>query len=252
MMNKTMKPSTLLPRLSLVALATCLSIVTLSALPQRAQAQTLVPMVGGGAFVPFSALDITARAYADDFVFSSPQTFDQARVWLLDFSGDVALLDGFSGDLSWLIYDNNAGVPGNVLFSDTVSGAGITQTDTGVDLFGFRIFQLDFSMPSTTLGAGTYWFRIKENGPTDDFDGSDVFWLNGDGGGTGFDTMFGAPPLDPTGWTSQVPENRAFQFFASSSSAAPEPGTFALLALGMVGGIVARRSVGKTGKGEVA
>ena len=226
---------------SFLSVATCLGIATLAALPKTAQAQTLI--YDNGTFATTNAYQITSFATADDFVFGSTQTFDKVRVWLTDTTAPNNTLNTFSGTLSWLIRSNNGGIPGAVLGgnSGTVSGAAITQADTGVDIFGFRIFQLDFSLPSTTLGAGTYWFQIKENGLSDPDDGSEVLWLNA-GTSTGFNTKLDNNPVNPTTWTAGgVAENRAFQFYASSGGSAPEPGTFALLALGVVGGIVARR-----------
>lgn len=214
-----------------------LALLGLATLPHSAQGQTLI--YDNGPMAPTSAFDVSSDASADDFVFSSTQTFDRARVWLLDYTGLDSGLEAFSGTLSWLVRSNNGGIPGSVLFSGTVSGAAITLTDSGVDYpFGQRIFQLDFPLSSTTLSAGTYWFSIKENGLSDPEDGTWVYWLDA-GSSTGFETRADFNEVNPTTWSYySAPENRAFQLF---SSAAPEPGTLALLALGMVGGVIARR-----------
>lgn len=220
-----MKLSSRLPQFSVVGIAACLGIV---ALPTTAQAQTLIydngTITGGD-----NGLNITAFAIADDFVFDSTQTFDQVRVWIFDNTLPNNTLNAFSGTLSWLIRSNNAGIPGAVLGgnSGTVSGAAITQTDTGVDvLAGYRVFQFDFSIPSTTLGAGTYWFQIREGNLGTFGDTSHVFWLDTGNINTGF-----APKADnnvrtPTTWsfpTGPKP-NRAFQFLGPSNVTPELPG----------------------------
>lgn len=211
-----------------------LTLLGLAALPKAAQAQTLI--YDNGSFVTSNARGISDFAVADDFTFSGTQTFDQGRIWLLSTASSS--LGSFSGTLSWLIYDDNAGKPGSVLFSGTNSGAAITRTDTGANAFGGRIFQLDFPIASTTLGAGTYWFRAKEGALGDLGDGTTVFWMDSPSV-TGFSSQQDTDELNPTSWGS-IGRDRAFQLLTSSSSA-PEPGTLALVALGAVGGIVARR-----------
>jgi hypothetical protein len=220
------------------AALTTLALLGIATLPRVTQAQTLI--YDNGTFAPVNALSITSSAIADDFVFVSTKTFDQARVWVLANSAPNSL-NGFSGTLSWLIRSNNAGIPGGVLSSGTVSGGAITPTNTGVDLFGFRIFQLDFGISSTTLTAGTYWFSIKENGLTAAADGSNVFWLDS-GSSAGFDTRTDDNPVNPTLWFPPSPGigDRAFQFLGPAVSSAPEPGTLALLTLGSVA-LLARR-----------
>jgi hypothetical protein len=215
-----------------VKFAFCLTILScvMLANTHQARAQTLV--YDNGTFATTQAYNISAASIADDFSFSSSQTFDQVRVWLLDATPPNNTLNAFSGTLSWLIRSNNAGSPGSVLSSGTVSGGAITQTDTGVNATFYRIFQIDFAISSTTLTAGTYWFQIKENGLTDPTDGSPVAWLDA-GSSTGFATKFDSDPVNPTTWTAgSDAKNRAFQFFAT---AAPEPGTLALLAIGGTG-----------------
>lgn len=199
--------------------------------PLHAQAQTLIYdngtfSTGGSA----QGYQITSFALADDFVFTSTTSFNQARVWLVGLSN-------FSGTLSWLVRANNGGIPGSTLFSGTVSGASITLTSTG---FG-TVTQVDFPISSTTLGAGTYWFQVKENGLTDLSDGSEVGWFDSVSS-TGFDSKGDPDEVNPSTWTGSVPANRAFQFLSSSVGAsAPEPGTLAFIALGGVLVLIQRR-----------
>jgi PEP-CTERM motif len=216
-----------------LALST-LAMLTLSTLPQVAHAQTMI--YDNGTFTPSGGNNITSTASADDFTFASTQTFDQARVWLMDTSLPGNTIEQFSGTLSWFVYTNNAGKPGTVITSGTVSGASITTVDTGVDFSttvgSFRVFQFDFPVSSTTLTAGTYWFRVKENGLTAPNDGSQVFWLNS-GSSTGFGTRADTNPVTPSTWIFNNPTDRAFQLLGSTT--APEPGTMALIAVGGMG-----------------
>lgn len=41
-----------------------------------------------------------------------------------------------------------------------------------------QVFQIDFPVATTTLGPGTYWFRVKENGAGVPDDGSEVQWMS--------------------------------------------------------------------------
>ncbi|WP_309707667.1 PEP-CTERM sorting domain-containing protein [Armatimonas sp.] len=210
--------STLLKTLAVQAL------IGAVALPHAAHAQTLI--YTNGALSTGNAKNISSASIADDFVFSSTRSFDQVRVWLMDTSAPNNTLNNFGGTLSWLIYNNNAGLPGTIFASGTTSA--VTLTDTGLK-FGstFSIFQADFSVPSQTLTAGTYWFRIRENGITDGADFTSTFWMDS-GSSTGFQTVAGNG-VNPTTWGNNGATNRAFNFFASS---APEPGTLPFLALG--------------------
>lgn len=218
-----------------------LALLGVATLPNAARAQTLI--YDNGSFGTAGATSITAFSLADDFVLSSSSTFDLVRVWLMDFNTPMNTLEQFSGTLSWQIYNNNAGLPGTTLSSGTVSGAQITTTDTGANLSGNSIFQLDFAIPSQTLSAGTYWFRIKENGLNDDNDSSSVLWL-ASSAATGFETQLSGTVVNPTTWNSASPNNRAFQFYSSSSSVAPEPGTLAFLMLGGTLVLIKRRRMG--------
>lgn len=206
---------------------------------QKVSAQAT--LYNNGAFIASPGLDISSFAVADDFSFSSTQIIDAGRVWLLDSTLPNISLVTFSGTLSWFIYANNAGKPGTIINSGTVnSGTGLTQTDTGIDYLwlggpaGSRVFQIDFPVTSTTLTAGTYWFRVKENGINDVSDGSLIGWL-GSGSSTGFNIKVDSDEANPTAWNFGVfPQDRAFQLLGAST-AAPEPGTLSLLAIGGMG-----------------
>jgi hypothetical protein len=198
---------------------------------------TILPTVGG--------VDITGHATANNFAFGSTQTFNTARVWLLDQTVGHSSIDSFSGTLSWFVYNDSLitlGKPGTVIASGTVSGTNLTQTNTGLDYVSgvgaSRIFQMDFPISNTTLTAGTYWFSVKENSINAPSDGSLVAWLSS-GSITGT-TKFDTNPINPSTWNITGPYNRAFQLF--NSTAAPEPSTLALITMGGIGFVSRLRS----------
>lgn len=227
-----------------------LALLGLAALPHTAQAQTAV--YNNGTFTgATNARNISGFAIADDFVLASPTSFDAIRFWALDTA--PGLLGSFSGDLTWFIYSGSAGSPSpnaipstNIIASGTVSGGAITITNTGSLLGGnpnFEIAQLDFAIPSQNLAAGTYWLRLKEGTASSTNDGSLVFWLQTGAAITGNGFRADGNVVTPTTWGANgtsTTNDLAFQLLSGSSSA-PEPGTLALLALGIIGGVVARR-----------
>ncbi|WP_309714299.1 PEP-CTERM sorting domain-containing protein [Armatimonas sp.] len=226
-----------------------LTLLGLAALAPTAQAQTTV--YNNGTFGTANALTITDLTLADDFVLASPTSFDAIRFWAMD--GNPGLLGDFSGDLTWFIYSGSAGSPSpnaipstTIVSQGTVSGGAITITDTGSVLLGdpdFEIAQLDFSIPTQNLAAGTYWLRLKEGTAISTSDGTDVSWVDTGAANTGNGFRSDDNEVTPTTWnfnTTSTTVDLAFQL-RSSSAAAPEPGTLALLALGVVGGLIARR-----------
>jgi hypothetical protein len=105
----------------------------------------------------------------------------------------------------------------------------------------FEIAQLDFSIPTQNLAAGTYWLRLKEGTASSTNDGTTIFWLQTGAARTGNGFRSDSNEVAPT-WGSSATSTSvdlSFQLLSGSSSA-PEPGTLALLALGIVGGVVAR------------
>ena len=224
---------------------TALMLLGLVVLASSSQAQTVV--YDNGTFtIAIAASRMSDSAVADDFTVTSPTSFNGIRFWAVDNS--FSLFDNFSGDLTWYIYEGSAGSPSpnaipsiTILSQGTVSGSDITITDTGSLLLGnprFAIAQLDFLIPTQNLVAGTYWLRLKEGTDSFGYDGSPILWIRtGATIGNGF--RLDDDELNPTTWdrvgTSTTTD------FAFQLTSAPEPGTLALLALGIAGGLVARR-----------
>jgi hypothetical protein len=216
-------------------------------LPNTAQAQTTV--YNNGTFGTVNGRDISDFAIADDFVLASPTSFDAIRFWAFDIP--AGLSGNFSGDLTWFLYSGSAGSPSpsaipssTIVSQGTVSGGAITITNTGSLVAAnanFEIAQLDFSIPTQNLAAGTYWLRLKEGTASSTNDGTTIFWLQTGAARTGNGFRSDSNEVAPT-WGSSATSTSvdlSFQLLSGSSSA-PEPGTLALLALGIVGGVVAR------------
>jgi PEP-CTERM motif len=234
-----------------------LALLGLMALAPRAQAQGIV--YDNGTFGVTGAIRMSDLAAADDFTLASPTSVDAIRFWAMDNSFSV--FDNFSGSLTWYIYEGSAGSPSpnaipstTILSQGTASGSDITITDTGSLLLGNprgQIVQLDFSIPTQNLAAGTYWLRLKEGMDSSGFDLTPIFWISTGAANTGNGFRTDADEVTPTTWDTGGSTNTssngtsttsdlAFQLLSSSASA-PEPGTLVLLALGTVGGVVVKR-----------
>lgn len=209
------------------------------ALASAANAQ---PVDNGPFSTTGSAKNITAFAIADDFTVTAPGPFNSIRFWAVDGN---STLSSFSGTISWFVHENGPGnLPGVVVASGVSSN--VLVTNTGQELTGTPIFQLDFNTPTTTLTQNqTYWLRLKENGPTDPDMGSPIFWLERDGQ-TGNTYRADSNEVNPTTWTNDgdTTTDLAFELNRASvnvpGAAAPEPGTLALIGT-LLGGLAVRR-----------
>jgi hypothetical protein len=202
---KPVKLSSLLPRPSKLAIATCLGIATLTVLPQKAGAQANLTFSGGSG----TPLTMTIAA---PITYTITTTSPVAPFFIFQGVGDLFLTDtpsvtgtvtfSINGGAAQTIDIIGSGVTGGSLAADDVyifgSSPGVTTGDT--------VF--------LTAGAITTTTNIAAAAPANG--AFDTFIVEG-GGGDKISTL------------------------GSSSSAAPEPGTLALLALGTALGIVARR-----------
>jgi hypothetical protein len=92
-------------------------------------------------------------------------------------------------------------------------------------LFGY---QSDFSIPSLTLSAGTYWLALQNGASTD---GGGMFWNTNFGPSAAVSSQYGSVPSE------------SFTIFGSPT---PEPASWAmmLLGVGMIGFAMRRRNEG--------
>jgi hypothetical protein len=159
--------------------------------------------------------NLSEEVVANDFVLAGATRLTGAKVWLADDEeNDNGLLDGFSGELGWAIYENNAGVPGAIVESGRA--VALVQEDTGLQesVRGSDLFAVRFDLePPLTLPAGTYWFALHEGSWALAFDGTVVWWQQAS-------TPLGAmqasavDETNPAAWISGSADN-AFVLFAA-------------------------------------
>lgn len=209
----------------------------------QVQAQGVV-YDNGGYTGATDARNISDFAIADDFVVASSLTFDALRFWAVDFTPQP--FAGFSGTLSWFIYEGEVGATPNaiptatIVASGTVSGGQIVVTETGDLLNGtasLQIVQVDVTIPEVTLATNRYWLRLKENGPADPFDGFSVLWMETGGPITGNGYRADASETNPVTWNFSGTATTTDLAFQLRHSAVPEPATLLLSAVGL-GGVV--------------
>lgn len=226
-----------------------LGLIALTAVTPAVKAQTVV-YDNGSYSGATGAVGFSASAVADDFTLSSTTSFNAIRFWAFDIPS--GLHPNFSGDVSWFLYSGSTGqaspnaTPDNSsLFAQgTVTP---TVTDTGdFHLFNpnFAIGQLDFSIPTQTLAAGTYWLRLKEGAANAASDGTPVYWMQSGSPQTGNGFRMDSNPISPTSWTSatggtatskdlafQLVRNNNTVFSSANTAITPEaPGLIQLLA----------------------
>jgi hypothetical protein len=169
---------------------------------------------------PAGSLDMTGNNVAANFGLSAPATITDIRFWSWEGS------PGYTGSITWSIYQDNNGTIGATMFSETTSN--VSHTDLGNGGF-------DNDIPvSVPLGAGIYWLGLH-NGP-----------LSNDSNGhmlsaksmvlprlyapQTYDLAAGGP------WVSHGGDlDLAFALYGQQGVAAPEPST---LIVGGLGGLL--------------
>jgi hypothetical protein len=157
----------------------------------------------------------------DNFSFSSDNLVDGIDWVGAYFGGDPAAISSFA--LS--IFDDNAGQPGSLLFSETITGnAG--ETFVSISNNGSPTYSYSASLTSSFLAqAGeTYWLAIV---PTLDFPPQWGWYTSSEGDGVSYQDFFGN--------RSQLGTDFAFSLTGESPNV-PEPSAMlGLLSLGLLG-----------------
>lgn len=171
--------------------------------------------------------ETTAWIQAEDFTIAGGATINHATVYLAGSGG----IGAWDGSMTYYMFADVAGSPGSTLASGAVSP---TTTDTGTAwCCGGNAYAFDFDITPFAAGAGTtYWFGIHAS---TDFARDEIYWVTTDPtSGNGRESAGGT--LD--NWFNNGQEH-AFNLAANTN--VPEPGSIALLGLGLTGLAAIRR-----------
>ncbi|MBL8237040.1 MAG: PEP-CTERM sorting domain-containing protein [Bryobacterales bacterium] len=196
------------------------------------------PLYVNGAPTDTSGNEMTSYVQAEAFQLTSASTLTGARIWGFYF-GDLGR--GYLGSLSWQIYADASNQPGYMLYSGIATpllSGGTSNCCDGISI------QMDFSLPSIALAAGTYWLGLH-NGPMNETATEYFYWQTSAENGTGKGKEQAAP-FGNTAWVDNNLEH-AFELegFAQSESqgeGVPEPSTWILAGLGLAAGCARRRA----------
>jgi PEP-CTERM motif len=188
-----------------------------------------------------SADELSDILVAEDFPVASAATLTNLEFW--DIEGPTA----YNGSISWFIYSTVAGLPGTVLAQGSASTAGqITRTATvNTNVLGFAeyddVINLTTSLTAGSLavGPGTYWIGLHDGDISNISPFQDFYWETTANNATTFgvfDDLTTSPSWDTTS------QEHAFNISGSGSLATPEPGTVAMLAAGIAGLALLKKS----------
>ena len=173
-----------------------------------------------------SGNEMTQWIQSEDFKFASAQTFNQVTFW-----GFAEYGSSYTGNITWMIYNDNGGQPGTIQSTGNVAVPGVA---SGTTTWGPE-YVYTFNIPSFTAAAGAMYWLGLHNGDLTNTGRADFYWetTNGNGTATGHEW-----DLQGTGYWYDNGAEHAFQL---SSSPVPIPGALLLFGPGLLGLAAVRR-----------
>lgn len=202
-----------------------------------AQATTLVyrnglpDNTGGGA-------EMASYLEADHFTLGAAATVTNVRFWAFKGVGYGSPdPGGYNESIVWGIYQNSGSVPGTSVASGTANPSEVFRTTIIIDNVDYGdSYRYDFSIPSRSLGAGTYWLSLH-NGPLDSIDVSNLYWETSDDVGN---YAYKVPDFSGD-WIPYGGSTYAFELY--NGNPVPLPGAVWLLGSGLLGLIGLRKKL---------
>jgi hypothetical protein len=168
------------------------------------------------------SLDMTSNNVAANIAFGAPATITDVRFW--SWEGSL----GYTGSITWSIYQDNNGAIGATLISETTSNVSHTDLGNGG-------FENDIPV-SVALGAGSYWVGLH-NGPLSNDSNGHMLWaksmvLPRVYAPQIYDLASGGP------WGSRGGDlDLSFELLGQQGVAVPEPSTLIVAGLGVLFGL---------------
>lgn len=187
----------------------------------------------GPAVTSLGGPEITAQQQSTPFQLLQTSTITSFDFTSIDLGSGFA---GYAGSISWFIYADRNGAPGNVLAN--VAAVGAQRTLLGTDSYAgipANIYLNTLSVPALTLAPGSYWLGLK-NGPASLSGFNGFLWAQ-----VGAPGAAAQAQTQSSLGTSGLKLN--FDVYGSSFAPIPEPATFWLLTAAVATlGLARRRS----------
>jgi PEP-CTERM motif len=169
----------------------------------------------------------------DTFTLSANSTVGGFNFSVWEFQGDVLT------SVDWSITSEYSG--GTLYGSGTASGKNLTDQFISVNQYGYDIDEIHVTGLNVPLSATTYWLNLQNAVVPS---GNPVYWDENYGVGCkGDDGMGGGCPSQASNGSVGSIGAEAFQIVGAGGGTTPEPGSFFLLASGVLGvtGVLRRR-----------